>query len=163
LSGEGSGIQVENSQLILVSITTSTLSLEEKTALWSFVVELSIEQQADSYKIDPVVWKGPGEKQGLKDLLARDTPAGGLRPIDDLASVVVEVGPTVMNLNLYSKEGWVAGVSDWGDDIDVLLETDVWFRLKPVLEAYTPRISFDITEAEGRPPPVAGRARGRRR
>ena len=143
----------QRGSLFLASIDAAALAADDRRGLWARVVALSIEQHADSFAIEPLGWNRSVKKRELDQLLSPQVDDDGLRPVSDLTSLIIDVGPTVMSLNLYAQRGWVAGVSDWGDNIDVLLERDVWQRAKAFIEMFTPAVSYDVTEAAMRPPP----------
>ena len=115
--------------LVLASIKTSTLGSEETRRLWARTLELARSEGADRFALDGSNMTEP--------LVSSDT--------------VVDASTEVVALNVYADDGWVAGISDWGDNISVLFSVQNWERLAAVIERLDPRPTYDVAEAESRP------------
>jgi hypothetical protein len=140
--------------LFLVSIDSSVLSTASRRELWSRVVELSMEQHADSFSIELAGKRSRTANvraaSELQSLLSVHRDEHGLRPLAGLRPSIAEFGPEVLGINLYASGGWVAGISDWGSK-SALFEPDPWAQLQATLRAFVPPPPYDVAEAEERP------------
>lgn len=139
---------MQNETLYLVAINTGKLSANERRDLWKRVIELAMDEGASWFTCDPPVSTGRLLAADQPGNPSRDTPNRIESPAD-----LIEVGVGAVALNLYRSDGWVAGISDWGDDIDVLLPPGPWDFLKEYLGAAVSNASYDVAEAMARTPP----------
>jgi hypothetical protein len=141
--------------LLLGSVDLTSADAERKWTLWQFVVDLSLEEGADRYAIDAARDKRASSPKGtsaLSTLLKSAPTEYGLRPIGDLAPVLVDAGLDVVSINLYAQSAWISGISDWGSSLSVLFDMDTWQRLRTALDSSASApLPYEVAEALSRP------------
>jgi hypothetical protein len=160
--------------LHLVSIVPGSPEVSVRTALWSKIVEISIATDgATNFTMDSTTRPGRSKADAARDqaLLASlgvraDERRLALIPLQGVEDVVAELGPRVLSADLYADRSWVAGISDWGDEMDVLFDGAAWEALAPAIDGLSPNSIVDRTEALSRPnfsagPTAAGGRAGR--
>lgn len=83
--------------------------------------------------------------------MAVDDRRRDLRPIDGHLEILKVLGDRVLSIDLYAQRQWVAGISDWGDDIAALFEEAHWRKLRDVVGRLEPPPKVDVAEVTGRP------------
>ena len=80
-----------------------------------------------------------------------DAQSRCLENINDSASAIAELGTSVLSLDLYANEEWVSGISDWGDEMDLLFGPSAWAAFSSLTERMCSGFIIDVTEAVDRP------------
>lgn len=145
--------------LRLVSIAPGTRETSARVALWSAISRISIEAEgATNFTIDSTTPPGRDTAEVATDaaLLASigvrvDDPQRLLRPIREAAGVLADLGPRVLSVDLYADRAWVAGVSDWSDEMDVLFRETAWATLQAAINDTCPNAVVDQAQARSRP------------
>lgn len=126
--------------------------------LWEAVIKIAVTREgADGFTIDSTTLPGRSkddrEQDGrlLESLGILPDQQCELAPIAGKEKVLAKLGLRVLSINLYSGRAWVAGVSDWGDDIDALLSDGAWVEAQRELELIVPAPIVDIAEVAERP------------
>lgn len=142
---------MDRDPLILVSLKLGGLAAEQRLRLWQRVVSLSVDAQgANQFSWDPTPARRRPRQREAVELAASTAPSGSqLSALEHLAPLVAAVGPIVLSLNLYADDLWIAGISDWGDNLDVLFTPVTWRILeKDTIDLGVP---YDIAEVPERP------------
>lgn len=127
--------------------------------LWQSLVTASVElQRADGFTIDSTTPAGRTEGRAAEDrmLFQRlrvqpDDRRRVLRPIDGHLDDLRTIGPRVLSVDLYADGAWVAGTSDWGEEISLLFDDAAWRVVRDIIDALVPISRFDVAEADARP------------
>jgi hypothetical protein len=113
---------------------------------------------ATSFCVDSTTAPGRNRLQRLDDKrllqavgLEPDNRDRALRPVAGLEAALELLGSTVLSVDLYSEDGWVAGVSDWGEEIDALFGPKSWTRLSSLIASISPPPVVALAEAVSRP------------
>jgi hypothetical protein len=142
--------------LFLISIQAARSGVEP---LWSAVLEIAVGLEgADAFTIDSTTQAGRSGSESSEDLaflrslgMAVDDRRRDLRPIDGHLEILKVLGDRVLSIDLYAQRQWVAGISDWGDDIAALFEEAHWRKLRDVVGRLEPPPKVDVAEVTGRP------------
>jgi hypothetical protein len=130
-----------------------------RTELWSEILRISIEiEGATNFTIDSTAPAGRSGADQLDDessLLALGVRADDrrrvLKPMSGVEATLATLGPRVLSVDLYADQAWVAGISDWGDEMDVLFGDAAWAELVAVIERFSLGSIVDQAEALSRP------------
>lgn len=137
---------MEGDALVLISARLSSLDANKRSHLWRRVVELCEALEA----VNGVAWRDSDHSSSpAVAVLKAHVPPDELQPLAGYVESISVAGPEVMELNLYTDNLWVAGISDWGDDLGLLVSTSSLRRFTALLEEA--HVSFDLEEIEDRP------------
>jgi hypothetical protein len=127
---------------------------------WSSVVSIAVEyEKADGFVLDTTTRPNrtkveAGEDRRLLSLIGGfpEDQQSSLQPIGGALDVLGSLADRILCVNLYVSDLWVAGVSDWGDDIDILFDEPAWLALDGVIDRLGVSLTrIDVAEAESRP------------
>ncbi len=145
--------------LHLASIKTGATNIHCREALWSTVVQISMAvENATHFTFDSTREAGRGmadrhaDERWLHSLGIRvDTQNCGLEEIGDSAALLTKLGTKVLSVDLYAGEEWVSGISDWGDEMDLLFSDSAWVAFSTLTERMCSGFIIDEIEAVDRP------------
>lgn len=145
--------------LHFVSIHPGRTQTLARYDLWSKILQFSTEiEGATNFTINSTVLAGRSKAERLDDerlLQALGIEANShqrtLRPIHGIEAALAAVGPRVLSIDIYSDEAWVAGISDWGDEMDVIFSDRAWEALSIEIAQTCPGLVIDHAEALSRP------------
>ncbi len=128
-------------------------------AMWRTVVSIAVElERADGFVLDTTTRPGRSRSEAAEDRRLLSLLGGlpedqqmPLEPIGDNLDVLGSLGNRILCVNLYISDLWVAGVSDWGDDIDVLFDEPGWLALNDTIDRSEMDPTVDVAIAESRP------------
>lgn len=148
---------MEDEGLRLGSVSTRLLTPKALSTLWTRVVEISVGiELADGFTIesdlDITNRRSPNANpESLVEVGMRDGDSSILLSLSNNLETVKKAGPRVLSLNLYAGREWIAGISDFGDDLDVLYSPDAWAEFTRALDNLHPCPETDVEEATSRP------------
>ena len=123
--------------------------------LWGVVVDLALSHHdVDGFTLDatPPMEQSGGRTAGVSAASRMGEGDGQLMDLPtQTAEDLIQAGLTALTLDLYSRASWVCGISDWGDEIDALLDEETIGRLRTALSKLGDRVTWDIEEARDRP------------
>jgi hypothetical protein len=136
-----------------------TPKVAPRAALWTEILRISVEVEgATRFTIDSTTAAGRSQAEDLEDRASLnavgvdpDVRQPALRPIHGLWEALADVGPRVLSVDLYADREWIAGISDWGDEFDVLFGDTAWSALSSAVKRLCPSAIVDQAEARSRP------------